>query len=216
MSNLCKKDGVCHIVGAAPIRRLELEKSCGDMIIAADGGYKTLDEHNIIPDVTIGDFDSCDITPSGEILRLNPEKDITDTARAVQYGRDCGYGSFIIYGGIGGRTAHTLANIQLMSDMAKSGERCMLVGDDECMTVIHNSCVEFCDDSAGYISVFSLDDKSSGVCEFGLKYTISDYEMINTYPIGVSNEFIGESAKISVENGTLLIVFNSKTAKILK
>lgn len=208
MPELCSKGGVCHIVGAAPITRLSLEKSCGDMIIAADGGYKTLAEHGIIPDITIGDFDSCDIVPGGEILRLNPVKDITDTARAVQYGRECGYSQFMIYGGMGGRIAHTLANIQLMSSMAKSGEKCVLVGDDECMTVIHNSSVEFGKDSTGYVSVFSLDDKSQGVSEKGLKYTLSDYDMTNDYPIGVSNEFVGEIAQIAVKNGTLLIVYH--------
>lgn len=214
MSGLCVKDGVCQIVGAAPIKKLPLKRLPDDMIIAADGGFMTLKKHNIIPDVTIGDFDSCDVVPTGEILRLNPEKDITDTARAVQYGRDAGYSRFMIYGGIGCRTSHTLANIQLMSDMAKSGERCLLIGDDECMAVIHDSCIEFDRDSSGYVSVFSLDDKSCGVSESGLKYTISDYEMTNTYPLGVSNEFIGKPSRISVENGTLLIIFNHDTADI--
>lgn len=206
MKNMCGKGGVCHIVGAAEISILPLEKSVGDMIIAADGGYITLEKHGIEPDITIGDFDSCDIVPGGEILRLNPVKDITDTARAVQYGREHGYSRFIIYGGIGGRIAHTIANIQLMSSMAKSGESCVLVGDNERMTVIHNSEIEFSEDSSGYVSVFSLDEKSVGVNESGLKYTLDDYEMTSDYPIGVSNEFIGENARISVKHGTLLIV----------
>ena len=69
--------------------------------------------------------------------------------------------------------------------------------------------------SHGFISVFSLSDESVGVCESGLKYTLDDYTLNNRFPLGVSNEFIGESAKISVKSGTLLIVFESSSAWII-
>ena len=209
------KRGASHIVGAAAVRSLPLEKAHGDMIIAADGGYDTLRRFGFTPDITIGDFDSSEPPKEGEIIRLNPIKDITDTDRAVQYGRENGYRDFCIYGGMGGRTAHTLANIQLMHGMAVRGERCMLIGDDETMTVLRNGEIEFSVRSHGFISVFSLSDESVGVCESGLKYTLDDYTLNNRFPLGVSNEFIGESAKISVKSGTLLIVFESNSAWII-
>ena len=207
--------GVCHIVGAAAVRSLPIDIVHGDMLIAADGGYDTLRRFGFMPDITIGDFDSGEPPECGEIIRLNPIKDITDTDRAVQYGREKGYRNFRIYGGMGGRESHTLANIQLMHGMAVRGERCMLIGDDETMTVLKNGEIEFSRQSHGFISVFSLDNESVGVCESGLKYTLDDYTLNNRFPLGVSNEFIDERAKISVKNGTLLIVFESNSAWII-
>lgn len=209
------KHGVCHIVGAAAVKSLPIDIAHGDMIIAADGGYNTLRRFGFTPDITIGDFDSSEPPKEGKIIRLNPIKDITDTDRAVQYGREKGYRNFRIYGGMGGRESHTLANIQLMHGMAVRGERCMLIGDDETMTVLRNGEIEFSQQSRGFISVFSLDNESVGVCESGLKYTLDDYTLNNRFPLGVSNEFIDECAKISVKNGTILIVFESNSAWII-
>lgn len=209
------KHGICHIVGAAAVESLPLEKADGDIIIAADGGYDTLRRFGFMPDITIGDFDSGEPPKIGEFIRLNPIKDITDTDRAVRYGRENGYRDFRIYGGMGGRTAHTLANIQLMHGMSELGEKCMLIGDNEVMAVLKDGEIEFDERSHGFISVFSLSDESRGVTELGLKYTLDDYTLNNRFPLGVSNEFIGERAKISVKNGTLLLVFESNSAWII-
>ena len=207
--------GVCHIVGAAAVRSLPIDIAHGDMLIAADGGFDTLRRFGFTPDITIGDFDSGEPPECGEIIRLNPIKDITDTDRAVQYGREKGYRNFRIYGGMGGRESHSLANVQLMHGMALCGERCTLIGDNETMTVLRNGEIEFDKRSRGFISVFSLDDESVGVCESGLKYTLVNHTLNNHFPLGVSNEFIGERAKISVKNGALLLVFESGSAFVI-
>ena len=49
--------------------------------------------------------------------------------------------------------------------------------------------------------------KSEGVYLQGLKYSLTDATLTSTFPIGTSNEFIGEKSRISVKNGTLMIVF---------
>lgn len=41
--------------------------------------------------------------------------------------------------------------------------------------------------------------------EKGLKYLLDNVTVKLEFPIGVSNEFIGEDAEIAVENGMLLI-----------
>jgi thiamine pyrophosphokinase len=55
------------------------------------------------------------------------------------------------------------------------------------------------------ISVFSYGNEACGVTETGLKYSISDVDLKNDFPIGVSNEFTYEDAYISVKNGILMI-----------
>jgi thiamine pyrophosphokinase len=41
----------------------------------------------------------------------------------------------------------------------------------------------------------------------GLKYPLSGATLWNTHTLGVSNEFTGEAARISVEEGILLISY---------
>ncbi len=205
-----KNNGICHIVGAAEINSLRLKKGENDIIIAADGGQITLNNYGIVPDMLIGDFDSSSMpTDRDNIIKLNPIKDITDTMRAVEYGEEQGYKSFLVYGGLGGRTSHTIANIQMMAEMAERGVKCSLVGDNEVLTVLHNGKISFDSSSVGFVSVFSLNDRALGVSESGLKYTLDNYTMTNNYPLGVSNEFIGERATISVKDGSLLIIYST-------
>ena len=57
------------------------------------------------------------------------------------------------------------------------------------------------------ISVFSMTDVSTGIWEKGLKYTLDDAALKNDKALGVSNEFIGEESSISVQEGTLLVMW---------
>ena len=56
------------------------------------------------------------------------------------------------------------------------------------------------------LSVFAVGGKAEGVTESGLKYELTDAVIESDFPIGISNEFIGEKAQISVKKGALLIM----------
>ncbi len=209
---------ICYIFGAGSYYNDELPSfDPDDFIIAADGGYSFLEKHKVKPDLILGDFDSLGFVPEykdTEIIKLNPVKDDTDLLYAVRKGIERDYNLFYFFGGTGGRTSHTISNIQTLTMLAKQGLKGFLYGDNEIFTVISNSSVSFSEESKGFISVFSIDTVSTGVYETGLKYTLDDYSMNNSFPVGVSNEFIGSSAQIRVTNGTLLIIF-SRDAKII-
>ena len=206
-----KKEKCCFIFGAGDKTPLYNLPSDNDVVIAADGGLKYLKELGIAPDFVIGDFDSLGVIPDfdREKMKILPcEKDTTDTHEAITAGINMNCTAFHIYGGTGGRLDHTLANIQLLSDLSEKGYKPFLYGCGYAVTAVTNGKAEVNGEKGEYISVFSSSDISEGVTLKNLKYTLTDGKLINTFPLGVSNEFIGKTAEISVKKGTLLIYYS--------
>ena len=210
------KNNICSIFAAGTYYHYE-KPVINSLIIAADGGCDYLLSHNYLPDYAIGDFDSGNCPEDIPAIRLNPVKDETDTFEAVKLGIEKGCTEFHFFGAAGGRTAHTMANIQTLAMLAEKGMSGFIYGNNEIFTVIHNGIITFDKDSSGYISVFSLEKTCRGVSEKGLKYSLENCTLSNTYPIGVSNEFVGRSAEISVKDGSVMIIYttDAKTESII-
>ncbi len=131
--------GICYIVGAGEFGDGTFCPLKADMVIACDGGFKSCTEKSIRVDMVVGDFDSLAYVPAHpNVIKLSPEKDETDTGWAIQEAWKRGYREFVIYGGTGGRISHTIANIQLLADLAKRGGHGILIGKDSWYRVIHN------------------------------------------------------------------------------
>lgn len=198
----------CRIVGAGDFDIADFKPDENDYIIAADGGYKYLTDNEYIPDVLVGDFDSLKEIPEHPYIVRHPVmKDDTDMMLAVKLGLEKGYKEFCIYGALGGRLDHTVANLQLLSYITDKGAVGYITGGDISITLIKNSSVHFMAGMNGTVSVFAVDEKAEGVYERGLKYTLKNAVICNSIPIGVSNEFIGVESEITVENGKLLIMW---------
>lgn len=201
--------GICYIVGAGECKKIDIEKKSEDLIIAADGGLKYLRSSNIIPDIVIGDFDSLgEIPPDGNVIKLNPVKDITDMNAAVEIGVEKGYCNFILYGATGGRIDHTLANIQLIASLSKRGFNVYIKNGETSVTAVTDGTICFDSSNKGYVSVFAHNDVCENVCIRGLRYNVEKATFKNDFSLGVSNEFVGEESSVSVEKGTLVIVIN--------
>lgn len=200
----------CYIFGALRPKELVYKPGKDDLVIAADRGVEVLSGLGIVPDVIIGDFDSLGYTPSGKNVQVLPVvKDDTDVGYAIKYALLEGYTDFVIYGGIGGLIDHTYANIQLAAYVSKHGGRAIFVGDDYYVTAITDNSIHLKGKSER-VSVFAADTKVSGVTVKGLKYELENAELKSSFPLGVSNEFIGKGANISVKSGTLIIMTQTK------
>lgn len=204
---------ICYIFGAGDLYAESLQLKENRYIIAADGGIHHLNKLGIKPDITLGDFDSSDITDIPSYSKVFPkEKDVTDMFIAINHAVESGHTEIEIYGGFGGmRIDHSFANIATLKYFAEKGIKIIFHGNKQTVTAISSlakSSISFDKNKKGYISVLSLTDKSEGVNLKGLKYTLDDYTLESGYPLGVSNEFIGSDSEISVGNGTLLIVFD--------
>lgn len=203
--------GICYIVGAGEFGDGTFCPLKADMVIACDGGFKSCTEKSIRVDMVVGDFDSLAYVPAHpNVIKLSPEKDETDTGWAIQEAWKRGYREFVIYGGTGGRISHTIANIQLLADLAKRGGHGILIGKDSWYRVIHNEEICFGPEEEGFLSVFCLGDQAQGVFEQGFKYELNDWTLKKEEPLGVSNEFTGKPARIAVKNGTLLLLREKK------
>lgn len=209
---------ICYIFGAGEFVPCDITLTESDLVIAADGGYDHLLQIGLRADVVIGDFDS--VTSSEiwedticEKLTYPPEKDDTDMMLAIKLGLSRGFGQFNIYGGLGGRLDHTVANIQALSFLAEHSAQGILHHPDYELTVIKNSSFTVAKDKTGYISVFSLSDTSENVTIKGLKYEVEGVTLSNTVPLGVSNEAVGKKGVISVERGLLLILWHITASK---
>ena len=201
----------CFIFGALPVSYMPEKPESGDLIIAADRGYDVALSLGLTPDLTVGDFDSRGKAPdSGNIVLLNKRKDDTDVGHAVELGFEKGYTDFVVYGAVGGLLDHTFANVAIAHDIAERGGRPLFIGDEYSFTVIHNDSAMFSPRESGRISVFALSDTAKGVEISGLSYGAKGLDLPRTSHMGVSNEFIGKPAEISVADGALLIVYQSR------
>ena len=212
-------DKKCIVIGAGDLTVGQVNVGEEDLVIAVDGGINYCAVLEIEPDILIGDFDSVNEAQREAILQmkeeapervvvLKPEKDDTDMLAALRLGLEKGYDYFLIYGGCGGRMEHTLANIQCLLYLKNHGAVGYLMDGSGMVFVMKNEEVKLRDNLEGYFSLFCLGKEAKGVNIRGMKYELTDFVMTNDFPIGVSNEFIGKEATISVKDGELVGIVN--------
>ena len=200
---------ICYIIGAGEVTETSLIADETDYIICADGGYKYKDLLGRECDMVVGDFDSFGSVPETENKIVAPtEKDETDMMLAVNLGLKKGYRNFVLLGALGGeRNDHSVANIQLLHYITSKCARGTIYHGDEVFTAFSDGTLTLPSDLEGYVSVFSLSSESRGVTIENLKYTLDNAALYSYMPIGVSNEFLGRESSITVEEGSLLVVY---------
>ncbi len=202
---------LCVIFGAGETFAPRHKFGASDLIIAADGGYDAVIGSGIEPNVLIGDFDSLEGREEdikAHIVKLNPVKDDTDMLAAVKLGLRRGYTTFVMYGGVGGRLDHTVANFGTLGYLNAFSSRGFLVDRDAVATVITDDKFVVPKAAHGTVSVFAYGGEATGVTLKNLKYTLDNATITPDFPIGVSNSTIdGARAEISVKHGSLLIFF---------
>ena len=172
----------CVIFCAAGFDGLAIPLTEEDYLIAADGGLRHTERLGVTPNAIIGDFDSLNYIPTGaEVFPV--EKDD------------------------GVRLDHTVANYQALQYLADRDARGILIGRDFCATVIRNGALRFPGGKQGDISVFCMGPDAQGVNIEGLYYSLKNGTLTCGFPLGVSNHFTDSAARVSVAQGSLLILW---------
>ncbi len=203
----------CWLIGAGEFFAPAFAPSPGDFVIAADGGYAALQKIGARADMVLGDFDSLGRVPRHPNVRVFPSiKDDTDMMLAAKEGLARGFRRFVLLGGLGGRLAHTLANLQTLMYLSRRGARALLCGADETAAALTGGEMIFPAGYRGYLSLFCLGEKAAGVTLTGLKYELENGALESSVPLGVSNEFTGREARAAVADGTIILLWKTQDA----
>ncbi len=195
------------VAGGAFDATLLPERRDDDLLIAADSGYLHLQKNGVQPDAAIGDWDSLGFAPDiCETVTLPVAKDDTDLVAAARLALQRGYRELLFLGALGGtRFSHSLACVQALFWLREQGVQAEVRDKDCTLTTLSAGTKRFPASASGHLSVFALSDRAIVTLE-GLWYSASHLELTNRFPLGVSNAFTGAPARVTAEEGAVLLV----------
>ena len=180
------------------------------LVIACDAGLRVAAHYQVSPALAVGDFDSFAgaLPPGIRVLRSSAQKDETDTMLGLQTALERGCRDFLLVGALGGRLDHTVANLQTLAWLTAQGARAELRANYTRVWAVENDTLTL--SATGirdwYLSVFAWGKTCHGVFLEGLEYPLSDAVLTCACPVGVSNRFSGDTARITVRDGLLVVM----------
>lgn len=180
-----------------------------DITIAADSGYLNARALGARVDILVGDLDSLGSAsvPEGiELIRLNCEKDLTDTQAAVEIAIERGADDIVIIGSLGSRLDHTLSSLGILADMKVRGIYCYITNGYNRVRYLENDSLLVGKSDYKYLSLVSLDKVCRGVSVEGCKYPLKNSKLMRNNQFAVSNEIDGNVALVSVRKGAMLVI----------
>lgn len=200
----------CLIISGGKFSKVKIDNNY-DLIIACDKGYTYAKKLGIEVDIIIGDFDSMRRPKSAAtIIEVEKEKDDTDTGLAIKYAIRNGYKYIDIICALGKRIDHEIANLSFLKYIAENSADGRILSDDAEILVVKEGLYKIKKRNNKYLSIFSLKDRSTIEYIKGTKYDVNNIVLRNSFPLGVSNEFKDEYAKIKIKKGMLLICIITK------
>lgn len=176
-------------------------------VIAVDKGYEYIKDI-IKVDYALGDFDSLGYVPdikNKQVYKIS--KDYTDMHLALIKCQEMQINKIDIYGGLGARLDHTLANIQNATNFAKRGMDITFFGNEN--VLLSNSEINISGEIGQTISVLAMTDcaiQSSN----GLKYSLNNKNLTTDYALGISNVLIDNHAQIKIKKGVIAVIINKR------
>ena len=191
------------------VKQLITEK---DYIVSADGGLRYIRSLNLIPKLVVGDLDSVsrdDIQflndNNIEILKFPADKDQTDLEIALRELAKRDYKDILLIGALGGRTDQTLANLGLISSISNDDIRIEFDDGREHIMLIRNRLL-LSGKKGDTVSLLPLCSPAKGITTKGLRYSLTDEQLLPDQTRGISNVMMGEIAEINITSGTVLCI----------
>lgn len=194
---------------AAVAKRIRPE----DYILCADSGYDHCLRLGLTPHRLVGDFDSVCAELPDDIPRLilPAEKNLTDTAYAIELAMEMGCRKMLLTGVLGGRLDHTLGCLNNLVRLTRCGvQTCLTDGRTEVFALTDGGTMTLVPQEDIYFSLIALGDVCEGVDIIGAKYPLYNYTLTNDETRTLSNEFQGEPVKIALRRGTMAVLLVPK------
>nr|WP_320046950.1 thiamine diphosphokinase [uncultured Ilyobacter sp.] len=179
-----------------------------DDIYCADGGAMHTYRLGKVPVEIMGDMDSVskDVLAYYEnegtlIKRFFKDKDFTDGEIILEYLDSKDYDEVIVLAAMGGRTDHTLTNLNLIFKYKKTR---FISAKEEIFAI--DKYFKFENKMGSELSFIPFSDEVSQLTLKGFKFPLDRYKLKRGSSICMSNVIIGNTAEVNFENGTLLCI----------
>jgi thiamine pyrophosphokinase len=187
-----------------------------DLLVAADGGARYALDAGVVPDLVVGDMDSLgedlarEVERRGATLeRHHMRKDKMDGHLAVLAARERGATVADLLCAAGGKFGALFAVPHILLAAERASLRSTVVADWGKMFVIEDGSRTVEGEPQDSISIFPLSGTATGVTLEGLAYPLEDARLEPGDTLGFHNELVGREARVSVREGTLLVVHES-------
>ena len=180
-------------------------------VLCADKGYSYALRAGVMPDVIIGDFDSCtDPIPEADfVTRLPREKDYTDTVHCIDKAIKLGYDDIVLFAATGGRLDHTVGNLCALAFARDRGVNAVMLSPQEEIRLLDKGLHRFKNRGGLTFSLFPFGCEAAVLSIRGAHYPLESGTLRSGVPIGVSNVFEGESCELEIESGRVLMIVNT-------
>lgn len=182
-----------------------------DLVIAIDSGLDHSLAGNIIPKLAIGDFDSASPRALAwakdqgvELVPYPPAKDQTDTQLAVEHALALGAERIYLYGGLGTRIDHSLANMQLLFLIASKGAWAVVTDGVQRVYLLQEH-LELQPEAGFSFSILPLTLTVEGLTIRGARYPLQDATIELGDTRTISNEFQNRPVELSLQRGAALV-----------
>lgn len=179
------------------------------VICCADAGVRHARAIGVTPHLVVGDFDSGACPTEGEVIRLQPEKDDTDTQHCLRLLIERGCGEITVVCATGGRLDHLLGNLSLCEQAHALGGRCRIL-DRQNLVFLHEGGAQHFKMPLQYrfFSIVPLDETLQDVTITGAKYPLAHATIHRVGMISISNEAVQPIVGIQIRQGSALIVLS--------
>jgi thiamine pyrophosphokinase len=166
-----------------------------------------------MPHYIVGDFDS--VSPEVleyykakniPIFQFPAKKDETDMQLGIQLALEKGATDLVLFGGIGSRFDHTLANAHLLLGLLKKGIRARLVDENNCVELTDKP-ITIHGKKGDFVSTIPLSMMVTGITLTGFEYPLINRDLaLDDDLVAVSNVLAKEEATIHFTQGYLFVI----------